>query len=58
MGSRYPGPHPMRLAAWNIRGFHKPLKHGGVQHLLLSKKIQVMAVLETKLTEVLLPPIL
>ncbi|XP_074560786.1 uncharacterized protein LOC141816966 [Curcuma longa] len=48
----------MKLASWNIRGFHKSLKHGGVQHLLQQKDIQVMALMETKLNEDSLYPIL
>ncbi|XP_042472114.1 uncharacterized protein LOC122054743 [Zingiber officinale] len=48
----------MKVASWNIRGFHKPLKHGRVQHLLQQKDIQVMALMETKLNEDSLSPIL
>ncbi|XP_042401070.1 uncharacterized protein LOC121991112 [Zingiber officinale] len=48
----------MKVTAWNIRGFHKPLKNGGVQHLLQQRDIQIMALMETKLNEDSLSPIL
>lgn len=41
----------MKLASWNIRGFHKPLKHKGVQHLLKKQRINIVGLLETKLSE-------
>ena len=41
----------MRLAFWNIRGFHLPLKQKGVEVLVRKREIGLLAVLETKLSE-------
>jgi len=40
----------MRVAFWNIRGFHLPLKQKGVEDLATKKEISLLAVLETKLS--------
>lgn len=40
----------MIVASWNIRGFNKPLKHLRMQRLLRDSKIDVIALLETKLS--------
>jgi len=39
----------MRVAFWNIRGFHLPLKQKGVEALARKREISLLAVLETKL---------
>jgi len=41
----------MRLAFWNIRGFHLPLKQKGVEAMVRKREIGLLAVLETKLSE-------
>jgi len=41
----------MRMAFWNIRGFHLPLKQKGVEALARKREISLLAVLETKLSE-------
>ncbi|XP_073033909.1 uncharacterized protein [Primulina eburnea] len=41
----------MKIACWNIRGFHKPLKQKSVQTLFGSHKIDVFVILESKLDE-------
>ncbi|XP_073271517.1 uncharacterized protein [Primulina huaijiensis] len=38
----------MKLACWNIRGFHKPLKQRGVQTLVGTQHIDVIGILESK----------
>lgn len=39
----------MIIASWNIRGFHIPLKHLRMQRFFIKKKVDVMAILESKL---------
>ena len=39
----------MKIAAWNIRGFHLPLKQKGLQDFLKVKKVDIACILETKL---------
>ncbi|XP_061375403.1 uncharacterized protein LOC133317554 [Gastrolobium bilobum] len=48
----------MIVASWNIRGFNMPLKHQGVQYFLRKRSIDVLAILETKLTALLVENIL
>lgn len=36
----------MKIACWNVRGFHKPLKQGSVQTLV--NKIDIFGLLESK----------
>jgi len=40
----------MRVAFWNIRGFHLPLKQKGVEALARKREFGLLAVLETKLS--------
>ena len=40
----------MKVAFWNIRGFHLPLKQKGVEALARKREIGLLAVLETKLS--------
>jgi len=40
----------MKVAFWNIRGFHLPLKQKGVEALVKKRDIGLVAVLETKLS--------
>jgi len=41
----------MKVAFWNIRGFHLPLKQKGVEALARKRDIGLLAVLETKLSK-------
>ncbi|XP_073295036.1 uncharacterized protein [Primulina huaijiensis] len=41
----------MKLACWNIRGFHKPLKQKSVQYIMNTRKIEKFGILESKLDE-------
>jgi len=41
----------MIVACWNIRGFARPLKHNGVKHLIKQQSIDVLGLLETKLSQ-------
>jgi len=41
----------MICACWNIRGFSLPLKHNGVRHLIKEHKIDVLAILESKINK-------
>lgn len=38
----------MKIACWNIRGFHKPLKQKSVRELMVTRKIDVFGILESK----------
>lgn len=38
----------MKIACWNIRGFHKPLKQRSVRSLLGAHKIDIFGILESK----------
>ena len=40
----------MICASWNIRGFSLPLKHNGVRHLIKEHNIDVLAILEAKIS--------
>ena len=40
----------MKIAFWNIRGFHLPLKQKGVEELVKKREISLMVLLETKLS--------
>ena len=40
----------MIVACWNIRGFSTPLKHNGVKHLIKKHAIDVLGLLETKIS--------
>lgn len=41
----------MKLACWNVRGFHKPLKQRSVQTIVGNQKIDIFGILESKLDE-------
>ena len=40
----------MIIASWNIRGFSKALKHNGVNHLIKKHEIDILGLLETKIS--------
>lgn len=40
----------MIISCWNIRGYNDSTKHGAVKHHINSNKIDVMALLETRVT--------
>ncbi|XP_074277989.1 uncharacterized protein LOC141601593 [Silene latifolia] len=41
----------MKIASWNIRGFNCPLKHSEVKDYLVVNKLDIMALLETRVKE-------
>lgn len=41
----------MKLACWNIRGLHKPLKQRSVQSLVGTHKIDIFGILESNFDE-------
>ncbi|XP_074318546.1 uncharacterized protein LOC141655359 [Silene latifolia] len=38
----------MKIASWNVRGFNCPVKHSEIKDYLLTNKIYILAVLETR----------
>lgn len=41
----------MKIASWNIRGLNLPLKQNGVRNFMKQYDIDIMGVLETKLSQ-------
>ncbi|KAK4426373.1 hypothetical protein Salat_1405900 [Sesamum alatum] len=53
-----PSSLPMKIGFWNVRGFHRPLKHNGVAHLIRNNQLCLLGILETKLSASAVPCIL
>ncbi|XP_073020815.1 uncharacterized protein [Primulina eburnea] len=41
----------MKLACWNVRGFHKPLKQKSAQSIMTTHKLDIFGILESKFDE-------
>ena len=41
----------MKIGCWNIRGLNKPLKHNGVANLMRIQRIDILGLLESKLSQ-------